>query len=111
MRIFDSFKRNVERMEKERDVKGLIGTFKSTNRNVQKKAAEALVRIGEAAVEPVIQALKDENGDVRWAVATALGKMGDTRAVEPLTQALRDKDKDVQKAAKEALEKIKAKKR
>lgn len=66
--------------KRERDVKGLIGTFKSTNRNVQKKAAEALVRIGEAAVEPLIQALKDERWSVRINAVGALAEIKDAIA-------------------------------
>lgn len=63
---------------------------------------------GVRAVDPLIQALKDEDDDVREAAADALGDIGDGRAVEPLTQALNDKD--VCEAAKYALEKIRAKK-
>ena len=74
------FKPNIEKMKAERDVKGLIGTFKSTNRNVQKKAAEALVRIGEAAVEPLIQALKDEHWSVRINAVGALAEIKDAIA-------------------------------
>ena len=66
--------------------------------------------MGDArAVEPLIQALKDEEGDVRLIAAGALGHIGDAKAVEPLTKALKDKKKKVREAAKEALEKIKAK--
>jgi len=60
-------------------------------------------------VEGLIKALKDEDKDVRWGAAAALGYIGDARALEPLTKALKDKNKDVQKVAKEALEKLKGK--
>jgi HEAT repeat protein len=61
-------------------------------------------------VEGLIEALKDEDSNVRWRVAYALGEIGDRRAVEPLIEALKDKDSDVRWQAAEALEKIKAKK-
>jgi len=57
------FKPNVQRMEKKRDVEGLI------------------------------KALKYEDSIVRLRAVRALGKIGDARAVGPLIQALEDKDK------------------
>ncbi len=60
----------------------------------------------ERAVEPPIQALKDDDNGVRRNAAEALGYMGDERAVEPLNQALKDDDNEVRKAAKKALAKI-----
>jgi len=38
-------------------------------------------------VEPLIQALKDEDSGVRSRTAGVLGDIGDARAVEPLVQA------------------------
>jgi HEAT repeat protein len=97
------------------------------------KAAEALGKIGEPAVKPLIEALKHER--TKWYAAEALVKIGDARAVKPLLQALKfyitdaprmlakigkpaviplmqalkDKDEDVRKAAEAALKKIRAK--
>ena len=73
-------------------------------------ALPALVEIGEPAVEPLIQALKDKMEFVRLGAARALGEIGDARAVEPLAKSLKDKKKDVREAAQEALEKIEGKK-
>lgn len=42
-------------------------------------------------MEPLITALKDEDTDVRWYAAGALGKLNDQRAVEPLIAALDDR--------------------
>jgi len=42
-------------------------------------------------VEPLIGVLQDENNDVRTAVASTLGEIGDVRAVEPLIALLQDK--------------------
>jgi HEAT repeat protein len=56
----------------------------------QLSATWALADIGVAAVEPLIKALGDEDDDVRWLAADALGEIGDERAVEPLIKALRD---------------------
>ena len=104
MGIFDRlFKPNVERLREKKDVKGLIKALR--HEDVRKEAAEALVNIGEPAVEPLIQALKDEYSDVREEAARALGRIGDKRAVEPLIQALKD-NIDVQRRAAWALRKI-----
>ena len=54
------------------------------------RAATALGRIGEPAVEYLIQLLGDENSMVRSRTAWELGRIGDSRAVEPLIEALKD---------------------
>ena len=73
-------------------------------------ALPSLCRIGEPAVEPLIQALKDKEKLVRLGAARVLGDIGDGRAIEPLAKSLKDRNKDVREAAKQALEKLEAKK-
>jgi WD40 repeat protein len=68
-------------------------------------AGDALARIGEPAVGPLIAALKDERADLRHLAAWALGKIGDTRAVEPLIPVLSSHYHD-RAAAREALKAI-----
>lgn len=46
-------------------------------------AIEALVEIGEATIERLIEALKNENPEIREGAALSLGNIGDTRAKEP----------------------------
>ena len=58
--------------------------------HIREEAAEALVRIGKPAVEPLIQALKAEKTDARLSAAVALAKIGDARAEEHLIRALKD---------------------
>ncbi|GAG04203.1 unnamed protein product [marine sediment metagenome] len=43
---------------------------------------------------------------MRWAAATALGELKDSRAMGPLTAALEDEAEGVRQAASVALEKI-----
>jgi len=69
------------------------------------EAAEALVQIGSAAVEPLIPRLNDGDAGVRKVAASVLGKIGDARAVGPLIAALKDSDSKVRLAATEALDK------
>jgi HEAT repeat protein len=80
---------NVKKMEAQGDVKGLIRVLRSKHESVRNSAADALARIGEPAVEPLIAALKDESTQVRDTAVVALGKTGDARAMEPLIAALK----------------------
>ena len=64
---------------------------------------QAIEKMGEAAVDPLIEALKDKEGAVRKFAAILLGKIGDPRAIEPLGMALYDMHHDVGKASAEAL--------
>jgi len=54
-------------------------------------AAYTLGKIGDPrAITPFIEALGDDNPDVRRAAARGLGTIGDKRAIEPLIAALKD---------------------
>ena len=77
MGIFDGlFKPNVERLQEKKNVKGLIKALRHKDRRVRSEAAEALGEIGDKrAVEPLIQALKDEYWDVRLRAEKALEKI------------------------------------
>jgi HEAT repeat protein len=66
----------------------------------------AIEKMGSAAVEPLIEALKDSEGAVRKYAVLILGRLGDVRAIEPLGMALYDLHHDVGKAAAEALVKF-----
>jgi len=79
-----------------RAVKPLIASLRDTDLEVSVLAAEALVKIGVPAVEPLIAALRDPNNieDVRRRAALALVGIG-VPVVEPLITALRYPDKNV----------------
>ncbi|HSG45991.1 MAG TPA: HEAT repeat domain-containing protein, partial [Anaerolineales bacterium] len=64
---------------------------------------DAIVNMGEMAVEPLIEALKDQEGAVRKFAAGMLGRLKDPRAIDPLGMALYDTHHDVGKASAEAL--------
>jgi len=73
----------------------------------RESAARALVRIGEPAVKPLIEALIDEDTDIRAPAAEVLGEIRDPRAVQPLIGSLIvDKYLNVRIAAANALEEI-----
>jgi hypothetical protein len=69
-------------------------------------AAQALEKIGPPALPALIQALQDEEGLVREAAAEALGAIGDPQATPALIQALQDEEGEVRRAAAKALMKL-----
>ncbi|RPJ53886.1 MAG: HEAT repeat domain-containing protein [Methanobacteriota archaeon] len=78
----------------------------AADRELARYAAEALGDLRDtAALEPLIQALKQCEGAARAKAAEALGKMGSRRAVESLILAL-DTDIEAGAAAAEALGRI-----
>jgi len=75
-----------------RAVEPLAGMLGNEETSVRWKAAEALSRLGEPALDALIRSLKDESVDVRWMAAIALGDTGDLRAVRPLIERLSDEE-------------------
>jgi len=63
----------------------------------------AIEKMGAAAVDPLIEALRDKEGTVRKFAALLLGKIGDPRAIEPLGMALYDLHHEVGKVSAESL--------
>ncbi|PWB74973.1 MAG: hypothetical protein C3F07_06570 [Anaerolineales bacterium] len=63
----------------------------------------AIEKMGDTAVEPLIEALRDKEGAVRRFAASLLGRLGDPRAIDPLSMALYDMHHDVGEASAEAL--------
>jgi len=93
-------------MERNRDVKGLIKALRHKDLDVRSEAAKALVRIGEPAVEQLVQALGYGDSDLRSVTVRVLGEIGGARALEPLTYALKDENVNVRIYATEALGKV-----
>lgn len=70
-------------------------------------AAKALGLLGNSqAVEPLIEALKDEDENVRDKAAQALGEIRDERAIKPLEATLSDVHWFVRKSAAASLNKF-----
>jgi HEAT repeat protein len=86
-------------------VESLVATL--GDRNCGCTAANALEKIGEPAVEPLITALKNGDIIVRRNAAKALGGIKDAGAIEPLIIALKDKSPIVRRNAAIALGQIK----
>ena len=62
----------------------LIEALSDTNRDIRDEAVNALVKLGPAAIDPLVAALKSKNDVVRQEATGALGRIRDPRAVEPL---------------------------
>lgn len=75
---------------------------------VRETAADALARIGDAAVPALIETLADPEDDVRAQAARALARMGAKAepAVPALIAALNDANRDVRQGAARALGQI-----
>ena len=100
------FKPNVERLERKKNVEGLIKALKHEDVVIRRLAAKSFTNLKNSkAAEPLLQALSDEDSHVRNWAATALGEIGDTRAVQPLLQRLKDSGFD-QFIVAEALAKL-----
>ena len=82
----------------------LLRDLEAQNPLVRRRAAEALVRLGDRrAVSALAHALRDPAPDVRMACARALGRMGDAAARGALRPLMRDARPAVRVAAAEAL--------
>jgi HEAT repeat protein len=67
-------------------------------------AANALVQIGESAIEPLMEVLeKSDNFQVRGLAAGVLGENNDSRAITPLIEALEDEAENVRFASNRGL--------
>jgi HEAT repeat protein len=64
---------------------------------------QQFITLGEPVVLTLIALLHDTDSNVRGAVATALGQLGDQQALEPLRTCLGDDERDVRFSASDAL--------
>ncbi len=69
-------------------------------------ATDALVELGEPAIEKLVAALRDKNENIRKQAVIALGRIKSDRAFDPLVEMLQDKDWYIRLTAAAALEKI-----
>ncbi len=62
------------------------------DKNMQKECAYAIRKIGSCAVDPLVDALKDDNKDIRYWASEILGKMKNPHSVSVLLENLSDPD-------------------
>jgi hypothetical protein len=87
----------------------LLSVLNHRKTTVRLGAIEALGTIRDhRSVKPLIALLEqDENAEVRWVAALALGSLGSPDAINPLVIALKDPDRYVRYGAAQALQTLK----
>lgn len=80
----------------------LVEALGDDNPDVRKSSAQALNRIGEPSIDGLVRSLGNISKDVRASAVWALSKMGDI-VVDPLVKALHSEVKDVRASAVWAL--------
>jgi HEAT repeat protein/CheY-like chemotaxis protein len=89
-----------------RALQPLLLTLHDEHAEVRQAVVAALTGLGQVAVEPLTDHLRDADSDIRRRAARALGELGARRAVGPLIGVLRDANSQVRQAAREALVEI-----
>jgi hypothetical protein len=82
---------DVNKLRTRRDLNGLVKALRNKKHNsVRMDAAKALGEIKDkSAVEPLIEALREDGASLSLAAAQALKEIGDTRAIKPILETLR----------------------
>jgi HEAT repeat protein len=96
--------RALGKIKDERVLDPLITQLRNDEFN--EDATEALVELGQPAVEKLVVALKDKDDNTRKQAVIALGRIKDMDALDPLIEMLQDKDWFTRLTAAAALEKI-----
>lgn len=113
----------LDALEKERDIGTRIATLCTMKQIKDTRAIYPIIRLmgddklgyvasfvlsqmGEAAVEPLLLTLEDENPVIRARAAIALGEIGHVRVMLPLRRLVNDEDPEVRLAAERAIQKI-----
>ncbi|MBS7270318.1 MAG: HEAT repeat domain-containing protein [Candidatus Freyarchaeota archaeon] len=105
----ESFESIVEECQKgEREaLDKMIKMLSDENDKSSSGFFEFLVKMGEHAVKPLIEALAVSKGQYSLPIIEALGEIGDPLAIYALTTKLKDKDWQVRSTAALAIGKIK----
>jgi len=92
-----------ENLHRTANLDSLIAALASHDPVTRQHARQTLVSIGEGAVSPLINALQDREGHVRWEAAKALMDIASPAAAPALVATLRDEDSSIRWLAAEAL--------
>ena len=85
------------------NIEPLIEQLGNQDGLARQQARIDLVRIGEAAVEPLIEVLEKRTGYSHWEAAKALSQMGSPQAAQALVEALEDDEFSARWLAAEGL--------
>ncbi|MCK9581087.1 MAG: HEAT repeat domain-containing protein [Methanoregula sp.] len=81
----------------------LIQALINEKNEIRAGAAEALVEIGGPSVIPLVNALPGAPSDAQMWILHALGKLGDSRAITQISKVMDDADPQIKVAATDAL--------
>ena len=76
VRLAMSVEKYIEKFEHSGDIRSLITDLRDQNTRIISQTMNALVKIGEPVIDPLIIAMKDEDKDIRFAASSALKKFG-----------------------------------
>ena len=92
-----------------RTIEPFIEALKNDNPWVRSGAAWILWNVQNVlAMGPLLEALADEDENVRWLVVAALGNIGDRSAIEPISMVPTGDDTFLKEIVADALESIKS---
>lgn len=97
---------NVSEATQQSVIASLRPNLRNQARARHEATAQALAQIGVAAVPSLLEALRDPDSRVRFAITSALRQIGHPATMPGLLEALRDPDSRVRGVAAEALEQI-----
>jgi HEAT repeat protein len=108
MPIFNfSHRPNVQELKTQGDIDGLIEALNyPDDHNIRLAAASALGKVGDSRAVDPLITALDDQQGVNEVAALALGEIGDPRAVEPLTETLENESWEIRSSAAKALGKI-----
>lgn len=98
-----SVSRILSEVEDTRIIEPMVNALRDEESNVCMYAERGLKKMGDFSIETLITALKDENENVRIASSRILSEVEDTRIIEPLIIAMKDKNERVRMYAQRGL--------
>lgn len=75
MNIFHPFKPNIEKLKENKDTEGLVNALEHDDKEIQKEVIKALEELGEPGIPHLLQAIQDQDIDIRKMAAEAFGRM------------------------------------
>lgn len=78
-----------------RRVRELLSSLGNANIEAISNEIKIIIAMGELAVEPLVEALRNNNPRIRWIAAKALGEIHSSESIVPLIRASTDRDSSV----------------
>jgi len=93
--LFQRTPPDISVLEERQDIAGLIRALSSRDPKIQTDAAAVLARIGPAAMEPLVNALKTKNRTLRLGAISALAEIRDALAFDALVATTQDTSNEI----------------